>query len=118
MAKTNTNTGSVLGVSAPAKPEQYDKNCPFYGELNVKDSTLVGVVVKKDVHGTATIQWEKKRIVPKYERYTSQRHRIRVHNPNSINAQVGQRVLVARTRPISKTKHHVIIKILDGEETQ
>ena len=46
------------------------------------------------------------------------RSRLRVHNPPAINAQIGQEVLVARTRPISKTKHHVIIKIFDEVENK
>ncbi len=115
MAK-KTNGRTVLGVEAPAQGERYDRNCPFHGELNVKDSTLEGVVVKKDVSGSATIEWERSRKVPKYERFEFRKSRIRVHNPASIDAKVGQKVLVARTRPISKTKHHVIIKVLADEK--
>ncbi|MBT4605086.1 30S ribosomal protein S17 [archaeon] len=112
-----TNTEKVLGAKAAVKVSGNDKNCPFNGQINVKDSTLVGTVVKKDVHGSATIEWERARFVSKYERYSFRKSRIRVHNPSSMNAQIGQKVLVARTRPISKTKHHVIIKILDEVNT-
>ncbi len=109
-----TTKKTVLGVEAPAKPEQYDRNCPFYGELAVKPETMVGTVVKKDTHGSATIEWARSVSVPKYERSEKRTSRMRVHNPNSVNAQIGQKVLVARTRPISKTKHHVILKVLDA----
>ena len=107
-------TKEILGIKAPAKPEQYDKNCPFYGKLAVKKELLEGTVVKKDTSRSATIEWNKSRAVPKYERFEVRRFRLRVHNPSSINAEVGQKVLVARTRPISKTKSHVIIKIIEG----
>ncbi len=114
MAKT------ILGVKAPALKSgavdsARDKNCPFYGQINVKKANLVGTIIKKDANGSATIQWERSRFVPKYERYEFCLSKIRVHNPASINAQIGEKVLVARTRPISKTKHHVIIKVLAEE---
>jgi len=104
----------VLGVKASElKGDKKDKNCPFHGSLNVKKETFTGVVVKKDTHGTATIEWNKTISVPKYERDEIRRSRIRVHNPMCcLSAEVGQKVLVARTRPISKAKHHVIIKII------
>lgn len=112
MAKT------ILGVPAPEvtdAKEFNDKNCPFYGKLNVKNTNLVGTVIKKDAHGSATIEWIRSKFVPKYERFQFRRSRIRVHNPASIDAQIGQKVMVARTRPISKSKHHVIIKIIEEE---
>ncbi len=109
---------SVLGVSAPerAKDSQYyDQNCPFTGGLAVKKETLKGKVVKKDINKSATIEWTNSRYVPKYERYELKKSRLRVHNPPAVDAQIGQMVLVAKTRPISKTKHHVIIHILNEE---
>ena len=116
MAKT------ILGVPAPAKKANVatasDKNCPFYGQLNVKKTSLVGTIIKKDANGSATIEWIRSKFVPKYERFQFRRSRVRVHNPASINASVGEKVLVARTRPISKSKHHVIIKVIESENTQ
>ncbi len=110
---------TILGVPTPAKKADLvltsDKNCPFYGELNVKRANLVGTIIKKDAHGSATIEWIRSIFVPKYERFQYRRSRIRVHNPSSINAQIGEKVLVARTRPISKSKHHVIIKVFDSK---
>ena len=107
----------LLGVKAPEKKaDENDQNCPFHGSLNVKKETFTGVVVKKDAHGTATIEWFRQILVPKYERSEVRKSRMRVHNPPCINAEVGQKVLVARTRPISKSKHHVIIQVLGSEK--
>ncbi len=103
---------NVFGIKAPAKPELYDKNCPFYGQIEVKREFIEGTVIKKDTSRSATIEWHSALPIPKYERFATKRSRIRVHNPSSINAQVGDRVLVARTRPLSKTKHHVILQVL------
>lgn len=99
----------LLGAKAPQK-ECTDKKCPFHGEITVKEELFTGKVVRKDLNRSATIEWEKSSYVPKYERYEVRRKRLRVHNPSCIDAQVGDVVLAAKTRPLSKTKHHVILK--------
>ncbi len=100
----------LLGITAPAK-ECTDKNCPFHGELSVKKELFEGKVIKKDTHRSATMEWIRPHYVQKYERYETRRSRMRVHNPPCLDAQIGQVVLAAKTRPLSKTKNHVIIKI-------
>tara|TARA_Y100000310_G_C20666797_1_gene807969 strand:+ start:461 stop:808 length:348 start_codon:yes stop_codon:yes gene_type:complete len=105
----------ILGVKAPEK-ECTDKKCPFHGEINVKKELLKGKIIKKDINGSATIEWQKTHQVQKYERYEVRRSRLRVHNPACIDAPLGVGVVVARTRPLSKVKNHVIIKILNQEE--
>lgn len=107
----------ILGVKAPEK-NCTDKNCPFHGQINVKKELFRGKVVKKDINGSATIEWQKPYYVPKYERYEIRRSKMRVHNPACLDAGVGQEVLVARTRPLSKMKNHVIIKITEKGEKQ
>ncbi len=106
----------VLGIAAPERAfdsQYYDKNCPFTGGLVVKKELLTGKVIKKDTNKSATIEWNRSSYIPKYERFALRRSRLRVHNPPCLDAQIGQSVLVARTRPLSKTKHHVIIQILN-----
>lgn len=111
----------VLGIPAPERAydsQYYDKNCPFTGGLVVKKELLTGKVVKRDTNKSATIEWFRPHYVKKYERYELRRSRLRVHNPPCLDAQVGQKVLVARTRPLSKTKHHVIVQILEGGKVE
>ena len=108
-------TKKILGVESPQK-ECTDQKCPFHGEVNVKRELLKGKVVKRDINHSATIQWARSLYVPKYERYEIRRSRIRVHNPPCIDAEIGKTVLVARTRPLSKTKHHVILQIIEKED--
>ncbi|HLD72333.1 MAG TPA: 30S ribosomal protein S17 [Candidatus Nanoarchaeia archaeon] len=108
--KTEAKT-EVLGVKAPEK-ECTDKKCPFHGEINVKKELFRGKIIKKDIGHTATVEWTRQYFVKKYERFEKRRSRIKVHNPTCINAEIGAEVLVAKTRPLSKTKHHVILKII------
>ena len=101
---------SVLGVTAPVK-ECTDKKCPFHGLVLVKKELFEGKIIKKDVNHSATLEWYRGKAVPKYERFEVRRSRMHVHNPPCVDAQIGDTVVVAKTRPLSKTKHHVIIKI-------
>ena len=107
-------TKEILGVKAP-KNTCTDKKCPFHGQINVKSELFKGKVIKKDINRSATIEWNRPYYIPKYERYEVRRSRMRVHNPGCIDAGIGQEVLVAKTRPLSKNKNHVIIKIIEEE---
>ncbi len=104
-----------IDVKVPSK-ECEDKKCPFHGNLNIKKSFFKGVVVSKDTHKTVAVEWSYRVFVPKYERYETRRTKILVHNPSCINANVGDLVRIALTRPISKTKTHVIIENFGREK--
>jgi len=108
-------TKSILGVTAPTK-DCTDKKCPFHGQLTVKRELFRGKIVKRDSSHSATIEWFRPYFIPKYERYEIRRSRMRVHNPECISAEIGQDVLAARTRPLSKTKNHVVLKVIGDEE--
>ena len=105
----------ILGILA-AKNWCTDNKCPFDGQLNVKKESSGGTVIKKDAHHSATIEWTYSHYIPKYERYEIRRSRLRVHNPPCLDAQIGQQVLAVKTRPLSKTKNHVIIQIIKKEK--
>ena len=104
-------TRTIFGVKSPSK-DCSDGKCPFHGNISVKEELIKGRIVKKDVHHSATIEWARSYHVPKYERFEMRRSRIRVHNPECLNAGIGDDVLVARTKPLSKSKNHVVIKII------
>lgn len=104
-----------MGATAPQK-DCTDGKCPFHGEILVKRELLRGKVIKKDVSRSATIEWSRPFFVPKYERYEVRRYRLRTHNPSCISATIGDEVLVAKTRPLSKTKHHVILQVLSAAQ--
>ena len=104
----------LFGVKAPAK-DCTDRKCPFHGEINVKGEFLKGKIVKKDINRSATVEWFRSQYIPKYERYQIRRSRLRTHNPACINAAIGQEVLLAKTRPLSKNKNHVILQITSTE---
>ena len=64
---------------------------------------------------TATVEWPRRKYVSKYERYEKARTRVKAHNPKEIDAKKGDIVKLMECRPISKTKHFIIIEKIGHE---
>ncbi len=108
--KEKNNIG--IDVTVP-KEKCGDRNCPFHGTLKVRGRVFIGEVISKDIHGTARIKWGRQLLIPKYERYEKRFSKISSHNPKCIDANVGDKVKVMECKPISKTKHFVIVQIIE-----
>ncbi|MDO8561901.1 MAG: 30S ribosomal protein S17 [bacterium] len=70
---------------------------------------LEGVVVKSAMKDTATVQVERYVKHPKYKKYMRHSKKFLVHDPGNT-VEVGQKVTIRETRPISKRKRFVIVK--------
>lgn len=92
-----------------------DKRCPIHASLSTHGRTFVGLVISNKMQRTAVVKWEWRKYLSKYERYMTKTTKLKVHNPDCINARPGDIVHIKETRPLSKTKTFVIIKKL-GEE--
>ncbi len=114
MENTIRETGKNIGygIPIPAAPSVFDANDPFYGNLTIKKSNFVARVVSAKSAKTAVVLIDRKVYHPKYRRYENRRSKFSVHNPTSINAKEGDIVKIYETRPLSKTKHHVIVQVL------
>ncbi|KAB1187909.1 MULTISPECIES: 30S ribosomal protein S17 [Haloferax] len=113
----------AIGLDVPMPPEPdeseaYDyEKCPFYGSLSVRGQTLEGKVVSTDMAKTVIVEREYDVFVPKYDRYMKRRSRIPAHVPGVLDhVAVGDEVKIAETRPLSKTKSHVVVEIIGGDE--
>ncbi|WP_247729067.1 30S ribosomal protein S17 [Halovivax limisalsi] len=97
----------------PENPEEYDyETCPFYGDLPVRGQVLEGQVVSTDMDRTVVVEREYDVAVPKYDRYMKRRSRIPAHVPGVLEPlSVGDAVKIAETRPLSKTKSHVVVEV-------
>ena len=105
-----------IGIEVPFPSGKCDdKNCPFHGRLKVRGRIFTGTIVSKDTHKSARVTWERQYYIPKYERYERRFSKISVHNPLCIGAEIGDKVKVIETMPVSKTKHFVIIQKLKNE---
>jgi len=84
--------------------------------LRTHGRSFTGVVVSAKMQKTAIVEWPRRKFIPKFERFLSARTRIKAHNPENINAVKGDIVRVCESRPISKTKHFVIVEKLGREK--
>jgi len=96
-------------VKQPEK-ECDDPNCPFHGKLPIRGKILEGIVVSSKMSKTVIVERNYLHFVPKFERYERRRSRTSAHNPACINAKKGDKVKIAECRPLSKTKHFVVIE--------
>lgn len=89
-----------------------DEKCPFTGSLKVRGRMFRGTIISKDTHRTVRVTWTTSRRIKKYERVMYRRTKVAAHNPDIINADVGDEVYIAECRPLSKTKKFVVIQNL------
>ena len=97
-----------IDVQAPEK-KCNDKNCAFHGRISLRGRLFTGRVIKKNVNKTVTVEWQRLNFLRKYDRYEKKRTRIKAHNPECIDAGIGDIVKIAECRPIAKSKNFVII---------
>ncbi|WP_323675644.1 30S ribosomal protein S17 [Halorubellus sp. PRR65] len=106
----------AIGLNVP-EPEDScaDEDCPFHGSLAVRGQTLEGTVASTDMDKTVVVEREYDVRVPKYDRYMKRRSRVPAHAPTCMELSEGDTVRIAETRPLSKTKSHVVVEVLDDE---
>ena len=106
----------ALGLNVP-EPETTcdDDNCPFHGSLSVRGQVIEGEVASTDMEKTVIVEREYDVFVPKYDRYMKRRSRVPAHAPACLDLGVGDQVRIAETRPLSKTKSHVVVEQTRGD---
>ncbi len=93
-----------------------DNNCPFHGSLKCRGRTFTCTVISTKMQKTATVSWERRHFLKKFERYEKRKSTVKAHNPACINALEGDIVKIMECRPLSKTKNFVIIDVLGKEK--
>ena len=78
--------------------------------LRTRGRQFVGTVVRAAARKTVVVEWPRLHYISKYERYERRRTRVQVHVPDQFsNIAVGDVVRIGECRPISKTKHFVLL---------
>lgn len=80
--------------------------------VSTRGRQFVGKVVSAKAQKTVTVVWPRLCYVPKYERYEKRRTKIHAHVPEGIKVKEGDKVNLVETRPISKTKHFVVVGVV------
>jgi len=105
-----------IKVTAPGGTLSVDKKSPFTGGVKVRGRTFTGTVISDSMQKTVTIRWERQHYIKKYLRYEKRKTKVKAHNPLYINAKKGDVVKIMETRPLSKTKHFVVVEIMGKEK--
>ena len=92
-----------------------DENCPFFGKISVRGKTFEGTVISDSMNRTVSVSFDRYEKSTKYERYFKKTTKLLAHNSDAIKAKKGDRVLIGETRPISKRKHFVVLKIISNK---
>ncbi len=100
-----------IGIDAvPPKGECSDGKCAWHGKIPLRGNVMQGKVVSAKALKSAVIKREFLQYLPKYERYQRRHSKISAYNPECISAKEGDTVTIAECRPLSKTKHFIIIE--------
>ncbi len=102
-----------VGLNVPV-PEQEcsDVNCPFHGTLPVRGQVITGKVVSDRMNGSVVVSRDYLHYVKKYKRYEKRSSKFHAHSTPCIGAKTGDSVKIAECRPLSKTKHFVVVEVL------
>jgi small subunit ribosomal protein S17 len=76
---------------------------------------MTGVVIKDKMDKTVVIEVEKFLKHPKYHKYLKTKKRYKAHDEKN-ECNVGDRVLIMESRPLSKEKRWVVKEIIEKEE--
>jgi small subunit ribosomal protein S17 len=116
MVKKQKETKEDQKVASPddkAEAGCNDRFCPTHGTSKLHGRILEGVVVSAKAYKTVTVDKLRLFFLHKYERSEKRHTKVLVHNPPCINAKLGDEVRIMETRPLSKTKHFIVIEVLN-----
>jgi len=77
--------------------------------------TLQGRVVSAKMHKTIVVLIERKIKHPVYGKYITRSSKIHAHDENGIGRE-GDLVMIAESRPISRTKRWTLVEVLRKSE--
>jgi small subunit ribosomal protein S17 len=102
----------MVGIDVQEPKEKCDDpNCPFHGSLPVRGQIVDGIVTSNKAERTITVERSFYKFIRKYERYEKRKSKITAHKPDCIQVNVGDVVKIAECRPLSKTKHFVVLEV-------
>lgn len=100
----------TLGIEAqPPQEKCEDVKCPWHGKLPIRGKVFDGVVMSTKSTKTAVVEWGYHKYNSKYKRYERRKSRVMAYNPPCIKAKDDEKVMIAECRPLSKTKHFVVV---------
>jgi len=86
-------------------------------KVSLRGRKFEGIVTKK-FDGRITIEFERTKLIKKYERYIKNKTKLHARLPESLKGEinVGDYVQIQECRPLSKILHHIVVKKIGGEK--
>jgi small subunit ribosomal protein S17 len=84
-------------------------------EQKASNRTVIGRVVSDKMNSTIVVEVERKVKHPLYGKYMRRSSKMYAHDAENT-CKVGDVVLIQQCRPISKTKHWVLMQVLEKAE--
>ena len=101
-----------LPVKEPKKKSvKNETNNPFNGSLPIRGKLFEGIVINAKAKNTIVIQKESPIYFKKFKRFGRSKNKIHAHVPSNLNVQVGDYVVAAECRPISKSVSFVVVEV-------
>ena len=101
-----------LPVKEPKKKSvENEINNPFNGSLTIRGKLFEGIVINAKAKGTVVIQKESPVYFKKFKRFGRSKNKIHAHVPSNLNVQIGDYVVAAECRPISKSVSFVVVEV-------
>lgn len=73
---------------------------------------VTGVVISDKMQKTITVESERRVMHPRFKKYVRATTRYKVHDERG-EAHVGDKVRIAETRPLSKTKRWRLVEVIE-----
>ncbi|MCS7171599.1 MAG: 30S ribosomal protein S17 [Aquificaceae bacterium] len=83
---------------------------------HLKRKELVGVVVSDKMEKTVVVKVDRKESHPLYKKHIIKSKKYHAHDPKK-ECKLGDLVVIRETRPLSKTKRWVVVKIIQRAKT-
>lgn len=74
--------------------------------------TMIGLVVSDKMDKTISVEVSKSIKHPLYKKFITRSKKVKAHDENNV-ANVGDKVLLMETRPLSKTKRFRLVEVLE-----
>ena len=89
-----------------------DKKCFKHGGVKLRGESLSGKVVSAKGKNTVVVERSIINYFSKYKKWARGTSHISAHNPACIAAKVGDKVELAETRKLSKTKAWTVVNVV------
>lgn len=84
-------------------------------EQRTSGRSVTGKVISSKMHKTIVVEVERKVKHPLYGKYMKRFSKMYAHDGENI-CQLGDIVEIKQSRPLSKTKHWVLVRVLEKNE--